>query len=339
MEALVSIISKNVKEQVDTSEIKKIPLAGLQSTYEIGDYWIRVLRAEPKQPDWSATHREFSALERIHAFNRKTADLRLHTPITIPVNVGNAGDILDRPWQLCRKVKGELLLAKLLKEGDMSLKDAENTGAQIGKFLARIHSIPSDGAGLMGSHKAGIHPGPWQKYMFTIMPVHWEQIKKVGMLKDDLIDRLADICEKKKGLFVGETVNLVHNDFQFANMFVDRNKEGEIIISGIINFEQVGVGCALVDISTLHCYCWDERMWKSFQSGYSNIRSMPSKSEEKLPIYEMLFSSRVAAFYHAKKDEKNRGYFLRRLFEAATLLDSSFEVEASQYRSFDRPAF
>ncbi len=336
MEALVSIISQKLNEKVDPGEVKKLPLAGLQSTYEIGEYWIRVLKADPKQPDWSATHREFSVLEKIHAFNRKTADLKLHTPISAPINVGNAGNILDRPWQLCRKIKGELLLTRLLKGEDLSQKDAESIGATIGKFLARIHSIPGDGAGLMGSHKAGIHPGPWQKYMFTILPLHWDQMKKAAFIKDEQIDRLASACEARKSLFVGETVNLVHNDFHFGNIFVERNKDGEMVVSGIINFEQSGVGCSLVDISTIHSYCWDERIWKAFESGYANIRSMPAKSDEKLPLYDMLFTSRAAAFHHAKNDKKNKGYFLRRLFEAASRLDSSFEVEASQYRSFEK---
>jgi len=333
-EILVQIVKEHAKEDIpDDVEVKTVSYDPAHTTYEIHGYWVKVPRSEPKNPAWTTLHREHFALEKMYRMNRSTVDFALHVPITTPLHIGSAGEKFAWPFLVVKALSGKSLASFMQGDADLGSNEAQQYGEIAGKYLARIHAIQVKGAGLINPGLTGVHPGPWQKYFQLVAEAEWKQLKLSNVVDAHLLERLAALTEKKKGLLIGEIVALAHNDYNFANILVDPEK---LKIIGVLNFYQAGAASAMADISAFYIHCHNEVLWNAFAKGYEAVRSMPGGGMEKLSYYAFHFGMNAAAFFHARGHEANKGYYLRRALESAARLDDSFNAEASKYSSFRR---
>lgn len=326
----------NTKSSIEDTRIKTVPLDPFCTTYEMDGYWLKIIKGEVKNPNYTPLHREKFVLDTIDSFNRKTADLKLHIPITKALAVGSSLEGVEKPFLLVRAVQGVSLLKIMMQNSLVAPADVvEKSGKDIGTFLARIHAIPAKGCGLFSPNGVGVHPGPWQKYFNSLMEAQWNHLRESGVVESHVIDKLAQLSIDSKGVMVGETVALCHNDFQYSNMLVDEESRK---LTGLVNYGQAGVSSPMADISSIYMHCSDSKLWQKIAASYENIRSFPDKFDKKLPYYSFVFGLRAAWFFHMRKDEQSKGYYLRRAFEEAAKIDDSFAVEASKYSSFAHPS-
>jgi|GEM_PF-3186993 len=323
------------KDSISDTQIKTVPLDPSCTTYEMDGHWFKVMKAEPKNPNYTPLHREEYVLKTIDAFNRKTADLALHIPITKALFADASMEGVDRPYLLTEAITGSPLMKYMAQNNNIATPDIlEAMGNDIGIFLARIHAISAKGCGLFAITGEGVHPGPWQKYFALVNESQWKHLKGSGVVDDSIIDKLAQMTIDNQSVMIGETVSLCHNDFQYSNMWIDPETKK---LTGLVNYAQSGVGSPMADISSLYMHCSDENFWNKITESYQSIRSFPDKFEKKLAYYSYVFGLRAAWFFHMKKDEQTKGYYLRRAFEEASIFDDSFMAEAGKYASCTHP--
>jgi len=323
---------------VDPASAKVAPLDPACTTYELGGCWVKVLRNEPKNREWTLLHREFFALDSLVKLNRKTLDFSLHIEIPEPLHLDVSGASIDLPYLVLRARPGEPLLTLFAKGGAPSATQRKTIGRRVGLVLARIHSIQLKGAGLINIEQHGVHPGPWQRYFRGITEAMLKQVAGAGFLDAALLDQLGIVAQRMEPLLTGETVGLTHNDFSLASVLLDGEGD-DAKVAAVVNFMQAGAGSPLLDLAALHVHCPDGEFWKQVVEGYAAVRSLPPQSDQKLSYYGYLFGLRAAAFFHTRGDEVSRGYFMRRALEAAAKLDDCFSGLASQYKSFVRPSY
>ncbi len=337
--AVAELIQQHAKvENVDTSEIRTIPLEPHYTTYEMDGYWIKCLNPEPKNRDWTPLHREQYALNAIHKFNRSTVDYKLHIPAPAALHVESSDDILGHPFLLLKGVKGKSLLSYFQDGDKIPANLIQDAGRLLGVATARLHAIQIQGAGLINAMLAGVHPGPWPQYFALLIETQWKRLKGSGVLPDAMLDRFSQLTNAAKPTLIGETVGLVHNNLHFSNVFVDETEEKKKL-SGLVNLTQVGAGSPMVDIVAFSVHCADRELFNAFYEGYTSIRSTPPKYEIKRPLYTLVFAMQVAWMFHMRKDENNKGYYLRRAFEAAAEMDSGLKSEIGKYAAYDAPRF
>lgn len=336
-EALGNIVKEHGNvESVDTSGIRTVPLDPACTTYELSGHWIKVMKSEPKNPKWTLLHREFFGLDSIARNNRQTVDYKLHVPIPEPRHVGSDNEQLGKTYLLTEKIGGEPMMNIMYGGKELDEEEKKIFGEQIGRFLARTHAVALKGVGLINPDREGVHPGPWLKYFLLVAEAQWRHIEPSDMIDSGMVKELAALTNEEKGMLIGETVTLNHNSFQPTNIWLDR---AEKKITGFVNLSQVAAGSPMVDICSFYIHCHDNKLWEEFRDGYGALRSFPPKMEEKLAYYGFVFALHNAWVFHRRKDEANKGYYLRRAFESASDLRESFQSEASKYSSYTRPQF
>ncbi len=334
-ENLISLIQKFKSDfETDPEQVHGVPIDPACDTYEVGDYWVKILKAEPKNRDFTILHREYNILDQLDRFNRSTLDLNLHVPLTRPIGVESNSEFVERPALVVQKIDGEPIARSYAAGDSFSNDEKEKIGEQIGRFLARIHSIQVKGAGLISVEGNGVHPGPWQKYFGLMADTVMKHVQASQMLDEGLVQQLLEFGEKSKSVMIGESLGLTHNNLQFANLWVDREQKK---ITGFVNFTQAAAGSPLVDICSLYTHVHEADFYQLIHDGYEAQRSFPPKYKSKLNYYGFIFGVQTALFFHMRKDEAARGYFLRRALQAAAGLDDRFESAASRYASFENP--
>jgi hypothetical protein len=321
---------------IEPENIQTISLHPSCITYKVGDFWVRVLKQTPKNPDFTPLHRDALVTGMIDYFNRSTVDYSLHVPLSRIVHVSSGDDAIEVPYLISKAIEGESLLVSLRNNGPLVGDEVATLGRLIGRYTARCHSLQAKGAGLMTKLKTGVHPGPWQKYFLVLANAQWARLRESGMVDSGLIDRLAKLTNAHSPLMVGETVNLVHNDLNPASIWIDRTKKK---VTGLVNFTSAGVGVSTVDLATHYLQMPDETLWQAMKDGYEEIRSMPDKFSQRLAYYGFPFAMMSAWFYFMRKDEANMGYFLSRGLKMAAELDGSFNSDAARWGGNSRPTY
>lgn len=337
-EILAELIVKHNRDvdSVSDMSIRKVAVDPMYITYEIAGHWCKVMKDDPKIREFTPLHREYFALDQLARQNRNTVDKNLMIPLPVPLFIDGSGQILDRPFMLTTAIRGIPIIKHLAEGRDLSGDIAITLGEQIGRFLARLGVVRLKGCGNLSVTNEGVHPGPWIKYLLAVSDAQWRHLKSSGLVEERLIDKLAELTKEKQSLLLGESTILSHNDFQFANIWFDPEKNE---VTGLVNFSQVGSGAAMMDLAAFSVYCYDRKMFTECSESFNRIRSLPDKWQERLSYYSFIFGMRAAWFFHQHKDEANKGYFLRRAFKAAAKLDKNFSSEASKYNQYEKPRF
>ncbi len=323
-------------ESVDASSISLVPVDPMFHTYAVGDYWVKVMKADPKNPGWTPLHREQFALTTIIKLNKRTVEYKLHMPVTEPIHLEPVPEKLKKPCLIVKKITGQPLIKTLGTPSALDSAAIKKLGERIGCYMARVHATQIKGAGLLSPEMKGVHPGPWQKYFAAVSTAQWKHLQGSGVVDDSLLNRLANLTNDKMNLLIGEPVTLIHNDYTFSNIWED---PADNSLTGILNFAQSGAGSPLIDIASFYLHCFDANLWKEVKAGYEIIRSMPPNTEVKMAFYSSIFGMRAAWFYHQRGDEVSKNYYLNRALSEAAKVDKSFQTEASRYGGSNKPSY
>lgn len=333
-ETLAAAIANYAKE-TPVGEVTTVNLDPACTTYAFGRYWVKVLKNEPKAREFTALHREFTVLDWIVRQNRATLDYKLHIPVPAPVKADGTGKFLEMPFLIMKSVEGEPLLKAYAGGASLSPEERAVFGEQIGRYLARTQNIAVKGAGLISVEHTGVHPGPWQKYYPALAEGQWKRLLGSGLLPESQLAELKTMHDEKRGLLIGETTGLSHNDFQLANFFADRATKK---ITGFVNFQNAGVATPVIDFVSFYLHCPDTALWHEVTKGFEAIRSLPDKFEDRLNYYMLPFALYVALICMGRKDETGKGYYLRRAFEAAAHFNPAFAGPGQAFAGFARPS-
>ncbi|MFC1768529.1 aminoglycoside phosphotransferase family protein [Nanoarchaeota archaeon] len=185
--------------------------------------------------------------------------------------------IIPKPYLIMSYVDGDIgcNVSKLKKK---TLRD-------LGKYLARIHSIKLKSYGWIIGNKIKPSFRKWEDFMnydfkrklsnISKYPIGYKQIKLMrGYYKDN-----------SEVLKIKEKPCLLHKDYHLQNIFIKKNK-----VAGIIDFEWAVGGHNELDIakSSLFMFEKNPKLKNEFMKGYMEVGRISSEFKEREKIYKFV---------------------------------------------------
>jgi aminoglycoside phosphotransferase (APT) family kinase protein len=167
---------------------------------------------------------------------------------------------------------------------DLTAETEHEIAYRAGEYLATIHGFATDGFGMMFNVLAGAGSADWTAYVAYFFQDYMGQVRKTGLLADDLLARVEVVRQKMSPLLAEvQQGYFVHGDYHLSNIL---QQDGQI--TGVLDFEWATAG----DPS------WDFRIDDQFElarpgnraafyAGYTSRRALPEHHEERVALYRV----------------------------------------------------
>ncbi len=305
-------------------------------TYKADQYWIKVSQGIPKTAKWSPLQREFWILSEIYSLNKKTIEQNLMIPIPKPIAIRPMDDDFFKPVEVLLGIEGVPLLKLFRDDPSLSQIDLHKIAKSMGRYMARLHAAKVESTGIFTMKKKGVFQGPWAVYASQMASIQFKKIRDADVFPKADVDRWIEYFDENKKLFLGEPTCITHNEVHPANIWVNPETSE---VTGWLNWEKAGAAATLIDLALWRCNFPDKSAAKALNETYSEQRSMPPKSDQKLPMYALMHASNAALYYHLKRDEVNTNYFKKTSYEVASKIMPRFRGKADKLADHKYPKF
>ena len=238
-------------------------------------------------------------------------------PTARVIHFDDSRTIIDRPYAVLNLLPGEPLAKALPRMDEL---DQETVGYEMGRYLAKLHSIPLEKFGeFLGQDPSA----STSEKTYTVGRVaEWLSVCE----ENDLLDDSAIAALRA---FVGQTRVLdrreacfVHGSYHERNINVEEGIAGFHVI-GVFNFEQAQGWSPEWDMAHLSGHIFDDypSLAKGFLDGYADTASLSDTFWHRLGIYEQVVNIRYVTHGHLAGNEsllKTHLAQLRRFLEGNT---------------------
>ena len=240
-EKLERFLKANVPGASGDLEIAQFPAGHSNLTFSLrmgGDDW--VLRRPPFGAETVSGHdmgREFKVLDKLGP---------VFGPAPTPVIFEGSGDVIGAPFYVMERISGVILRSELPPGLDLGPDVMDRLSLSVIDNLAAIHTLDYETVGLgdLGRPDGYVRrqiEGWTQRYQAA-------QTDEISDL-DDVASWLGAHMPAERG------AALIHNDYKFDNIVLDRNDVTRII--GVLDWEMATIGDPLMDLGTALGY-WVE---------------------------------------------------------------------------------
>lgn len=213
-------------------------------------------------------------------------------------------------YQILECVSGETLF-------DISQKRKIPSGSlfQLGKFLARLHTISADKFGPINMTKLleegkpeGIYKN-WSSYLECNLEKHLKYCINAKIINKETYSRIKKILKNERMTNFAST--LLHGDLANHNVFVEKNK-----VTGLIDWEDALVGDPVFDIAYFGTGSFNHQEWlDEFLKGYKSFCKLPLDFFFRYWIYYLRISLSKAVLRH-KSGKKDKDFLSGRIMKA-----------------------
>lgn len=159
---------------------------------------------------------------------------------------------------------------------------------QIGKMMARLHSVRVEGFGPFNNEKAkqgklvGLHH-TLAESVRAGLAFNLEVLVKEGIIKSSNTATLASLFDDNNPLLESSNAVLVHNDFADWNLLTDESQ-----ITGILDWDECVASDPVSDIACWSTFFDPERL-DGFLKGYWQIKDQPADFKEKFELLRLRY--------------------------------------------------
>lgn len=207
--------------------------------------------------------------------------------------------LVDTPYAVLNTLPGEPLEKALPRMNEL---DQEAVGYEMGRYLAKLHSIP---LGKFGEFFGDDPSASISEKGYTVARVvEWLKVCKENSLLDE-----STIVELER--FVGQTQVLncekacfVHGSYHARNINVEEGIAG-FHVTGVLDFEHAQGWSPEWDMATLFGYVFDTHpaLVKGFLDGYTDVGNLPDNFWDRIEIYRPVVNIRCLVHAHYTGDE------------------------------------
>lgn len=176
---------------------------------------------------------------------------------------------------------------------------------ELGKFLARVHSVEAESAGLLDASCLDGKPrglrATWLDYIMLRLDAHLEVCQEIGAITHERAAIEREFVNAA-GLLESAPIRWLHGDPGHHNVFSDGQQ-----ITALIDWEDSICGDPIFDIAFWGTFCRDE-MREEFLRGYQSVSQLPADFEHRYWLYYLrtAISKTVHRHIFAAKDRPGR---------------------------------
>jgi len=203
-------------------------------------------------------------------------------PTARVIHFDDSRTIIDQPYAVFNLLPGESLEKALPR---MDEQDQEAVGYEMGRYLARLHSIPLEN---FGQFLADDPLASTSEKNYTVARVmEWLQVCE----KNALLDKSAVVALQR---FVRQTHALgrreacfVHGSYHERNTTVQEGIAG-FHVTGVFDFEHAQGWSPEWDMANLFGHVADRHpsLIRGFLDGYADTKSLPDNFWDRLEVYQ-----------------------------------------------------
>jgi fructosamine-3-kinase len=208
-------------------------------------------------------------------------------PVPTVIKYDDSLKLIKYPYLIITEIKGKMLCDVI---DNMNNSDKNSFYYELGKILAKIHSITFDKFGetfdgkTIQKYSEANNKGPFDNWK----DIHKEMIKyRLSIFKnskfEDLIEPITSWFKKNSNLIdYAITPRLLHIDLNQKNIFVKNNQ-----ISGIIDFDDAFIGHNEEELMRTEGanFSDNKKLKKYFFKGYTEIIKLDNKYEQRRRYY------------------------------------------------------
>lgn len=211
------------------------------------------------------------------------------------IHFDDSRTLVDRPYALLNLLPGEPLEKALPRMDEL---DLEAIGYEMGRYLAKLHSIPLEKFGeFLGQDPlASVN----EKAYTVARVTEWLEVcEENGLLDGPAIAELHRLVGQTRVLN-REGACFVHGDYQEKNIIVEQGIAG-FHVTGVFDFEHAQGWSPEWDMASLSGGVFDDHpgLVKGFLDGYADTAGLPGNLWERLRVYQPVMY--VAHLAHAHR--------------------------------------
>ena len=226
------------------------------------------------------------------------------------IHFDDSRTLVDRPYAVLNLLPGEPLEKALPRMDEL---DQESVGYEVGRYLAKLHSIPLDKFGefLGQDARASVN----EKAYTVARAVEWLDVCE----ENELLDESA-IAELRR--LVGQTRTLdresacfVHGDYHKGNINVKEGVAG-FHVTGVFDFARAQGWSPEWDMARLLSGVFDDYpgLVKGFFDGYADTAGLPENLWERLEVYQPVMNLGEVVNAHQRGDDSSLERYRARLY-------------------------
>ena len=266
---LSSIEPLDLDAQTNLGNVNSVRVGALVSGKEV------VIRSHPKGIKNGYFHAEAEA-----SHLAKTSGLPSYD--TLAVHDYESGD--DFAFQVIEKISGTAIKNWLETHPEAEAKLLP----QIGKMMARLHTVKVDGFGPFDNEKAkngelvGIH-NTFGEAVRAGLPFNLRVLVEQGILTASQSRSITELFNDDNPLLASEQAVLVHNDFADWNLLTD----GEDV-TGVLDWDECVASDPIADIACWSTFFEPERL-QAFLDGYWQVADKPADFQDKFELLRLRY--------------------------------------------------
>lgn len=266
---LSSIEPLDLDAQTNLGNVNSVRVGMLVSGKEV------IIRSHPKGVKNGYFHAEAEASHRAKAS-------RLPSYETLAIHDYERGD--DFAFQVIEKLSGTAIKKWL----EVNPDDEVKLLPQVGKMMARLHTIQVNGFGPFDNEKAkngelvGIH-NTLGDAVRAGLPFNLDVLVEQGVLTAKQRQSITELFTDSNPLLATKRAVLVHNDFADWNLLTD----GEDI-TGVLDWDECVASDPIADIACWSTFFEPERL-QAFLDGYWQIAEKPANFQDKFELLRLRY--------------------------------------------------
>lgn len=261
---------------------------------------------ELKSPSGEITLRIYPPDMPQHTIEKEMHILRVVMPETgVPtarvIHWDNSRTVIDHPYAILNLLPGEPLQKALPRMDEL---DKETVGYEMGRYLAKLHSIPlpTFGQFLSPDPRASIS----EKAYTVAQVIEWlTTCEDHNLLEESAISHLRRFMGQTRVLD-RERACFVHGSYHERNINVEEGVAG-FHVTGVFNFEHAQGWSPEWDMANLYGYVFDDHpaLVKGFLDGYADTAKLPENLWHRLEVYQQVMNVRQLVYAHSAGDESS----------------------------------
>jgi len=220
-------------------------------------------------------------------------------PTARVIHFDDSRTLIDQPYAVFNHLPGESLEKALPR---MDEQDQETVGYEVGRYLARLHSIPLENFGQFLTDDPLASTS--EKNYTVVRVMKWLQVcEENGLLDKSAVVALQRLVRQTHALSRREAC-FIHGSYHERNITVQEGIAG-FHVTGVFDFKHAQGWSPEWDMANLVSHVADRHpsLIRGFLDGYADTKSLPDNFWDRLEVYQQAVSIRYVVHAYRTGDE------------------------------------